>query len=773
MVHRNQLNHDVGQCEAKLLSGAARMTPTPGPARFGLGTYLALAFTLLSILLTGILTVVSELTASAQVRSSIGVNLAELANQTASRMDRAMFERYREVQALAGRLAGVKDMARVQQEVESLQASYPFYAWIGVTDLAGQAQASTGGLLKGANLAQRPWFSNALRGVYLGDVHEALLLARLLGNADKEPLRFLDLAFPITGADRQPAGVLAAHLSWQWARELRQAVFVALDRNRTVEPLIVATDGRVLLGPEGMEGSRLETGSLLDAAAGRTGFGIERWPDGRNYVVGYSKSKGYRSSPGLGWTILVRQELNEAEVPVRQLQSRLLAWGVGMALLFSVLGWFTARMISRPLLTLAHAARRLESGHADSVVPSDAYKEVQTLGVSLNSLLKSLQQKEADLRALNVSLEQRVEERTAELRDAFERVQENEQRIHSIIESAQDPFVGMDFDGRITDWNSQAEKLFGWKRDEVLGRPFPETLLAERHAAATRAALGQFLTRGDAPFVGQTMEQVMLTRDGREISVEVKIGLVDTGKLRLFSAFVQDISARKEVDRLKNEFISTVSHELRTPMTAIYASLSLLESGMAGDLPDDAHKLIGISSSSCERLIRLINDVLDVEKIQSGLMQYDMQRQSLRPLLQQAIRDTQAFAGELGVRFEVAPGADPMVLADADRIVQVSVNLLSNAAKFSPPRGTVDVCLEVVDGVARVAVTDRGAGMPEHFGDRVFERFAQADASDRRQKGGTGLGLNICRSIVQAHQGRIDFESEPGRTKFFFELPLA
>lgn len=195
------------------------MTPTPTQARFGLGAYLVLAFTLLSILLTGILTVVSERTASAQVRSSIGMNLAELANQTSNRMDRAMFARYREVEALARRLAGARDTAQVQRELDALQASYPFYAWIGVTDPAGQVQASTGGLLHGTNVAQRPWFSNALRGINLGDVHEALLLARLLGNAEREPLRFIDVAFPINGAGGQPAGVLGAHLSWQWARE--------------------------------------------------------------------------------------------------------------------------------------------------------------------------------------------------------------------------------------------------------------------------------------------------------------------------------------------------------------------------------------------------------------------------------------------------------------------------------------------------------------------------------------------------------------------------
>jgi PAS domain S-box-containing protein len=749
------------------------MTVAPRPARFGLGAYLALAFSLLSILLTLLLSVVTEWSASAQVRASIGAGLAELAHQTANRMDRAMFERYREVELIAGRMGSVKDMTLVQREFDAMQASYPYYAWIGLTDRTGRVLASTRALLKGEDVSQRPWFTRAQRSQHLGDVHEALMLSRLLENPDHEPLRFVDVAFALRDGQGRLDGVLAAHLSWQWARDLRAAIFVAADRSRTAEPLIVAADGKILLGPPGLEGTQLALDGLASGVAGPTRYRVERWADGRNYLVGYSKSTGYRDSPGLGWTVLVRQELTEAEQPVRQLRSRLQAWGVGMALLFSVLGWFCARAIVGPLLTLMRGAEGLAAGGSAGVVPSRAYREVHALGESLNSLVGSLQQKEADLRALNATLERRVGERTSELGEALARARESQQRIATLIETAPHPFVGMDFEGRVTDWNSQAEKLFGWRRDEVLGRLLADTVLPPRYADAHVRGLEQFSATGLAPFVGRSVERVVVNRDGREIPVEVKVGLVDTGSLRLFSAFVQDISARKEMEQLKDEFISTVSHELRTPMTAVYASLSLLESGMAGELPDDAQRLVEISGKSCERLIRLINDVLDVEKIQSGLMHYDMQRQPLRPLLEQAIRDTCAFAGEYGVRIEFEPGAQPVVQADADRMVQVTVNLLSNAAKFSPRSGTVQVRLDAVDGVARVSVTDHGSGVPEGFRERVFERFAQADGSDRRQKGGTGLGLNICRSIVQAHHGRIDFTSEPGRTEFFFELPLA
>jgi PAS domain S-box-containing protein len=744
-----------------------------------LGAWLALAFVLLSIVLTLALTSVIERKSTEQVETSIGHGLAELAMQTSDKLERGMFERYREVGLLARRRVLGEDQphARRRATLDAIRNTLGYYSWIGLADLDGKVQVAAQGLLEGADVSRRPWFRNALRGIHADDVHEAMLLARHLPR-QTEPWRFVDVAFPYVDGEGVTRGVLGAHLSWQWARDVERSVMAGITA-RQAEALIVDTDGNVLLGPADVVGKRLTLQSLQAAHAQiHGGYVVETWPDGRSYLVGYQLGHGYGDYPGLGWTVLVRQNVDDAFAPVRRLREYGLASGVLLALLFSLAGVALARRITRPLGDLADAAQRIRAGETARIeVGRGGYAEVRALGMTLNTLVANLVRRRRDLEALNATLEERVALRTRELEQALASVRTNEQRVATIIETAQDAFVGIDMRGRICDWNSAAETMLGWPRGQAVGRHAADLVIPERFRARTRELLARFLETGELEILGRRVERVLLACDGREIPVEMTVGLAGTGDGLFFSAFVHDISARKEVERMKDEFVATVSHELRTPLTAISASLALLADGMAGELPPDAQGLVDVANASSGRLVRLIGDVLDIQKMDAGGMAFERTVQPLLPLAQDAVAAMQAFAARAGVELScvAAPGAEGMrVDVDRDRLAQVLTNLLSNAIKFSGPGARVRTQVEARGDAVRLAVADEGAGIPEAFRERVFQRFAQADGADSRRQGGTGLGLSICKTIVEELGGNIWFDSAEGiGTTFYVELPLA
>jgi signal transduction histidine kinase len=233
-----------------------------------------------------------------------------------------------------------------------------------------------------------------------------------------------------------------------------------------------------------------------------------------------------------------------------------------------------------------------------------------------------------------------------------------------------------------------------------------------------------------------------------------------------------DITAGKEVERVKNEFIATVSHELRTPLTAIIGSLSLIRE-TADNLDPEVAGFIDMASQNSDRLAALINDVLDIEKIGSGQMTMNLRTISLREQLVKAVNINMPYADIHNVTLNLLPGADFMVSADSDRLMQVLTNLISNAAKFSPPRAEVEVSAVEIDGKVRVNVRDYGAGIPDNFRSQIFQRFERADNSNTRRKGGTGLGLSISKALIEHMNGRIDFDSAEGQgSTFYFELPV-
>jgi signal transduction histidine kinase len=230
---------------------------------------------------------------------------------------------------------------------------------------------------------------------------------------------------------------------------------------------------------------------------------------------------------------------------------------------------------------------------------------------------------------------------------------------------------------------------------------------------------------------------------------------------------------RKRLQRLKDEFVSTVSHELRTPLTSIAGSLGLLMGNAAGKLPDAAVNLLRIAHTNSQRLVRLVNDILDIEKMESGQIVFKFGRVEIRPLIEQAIEANRGFAEGSDVRIRLEDACVVCdVRADPDRLAQVVTNLLSNAIKFSPADNEVVVAIGNGTDIVRILVRDHGPGISADFKPHIFERFAQADATNARQKGGTGLGLSIVKQIVDRLHGEVGFADAPGGgTVFHVELP--
>lgn len=249
--------------------------------------------------------------------------------------------------------------------------------------------------------------------------------------------------------------------------------------------------------------------------------------------------------------------------------------------------------------------------------------------------------------------------------------------------------------------------------------------------------------------------------------------VVSSGKEIL--VIIRNITERKKIDRLKNEFISTVSHELRTPLTSIIGSLKLVMGGVTGTINPSTQDLLLRACRNSERLMILINDLLDLEKIESGKMQYHIVPMPLSNLVKQSLENNQPLAVKYGVSFKCINKlgvVSDTVMGDPERIHQVMTNLLSNAAKFSPPGKPINIIVDSTDVGIRVTVEDYGNGIPLEFRPHIFSKFAQADSSDTRQQGGTGLGLSICKAIIDHHQGQLGYESEPGKgTQFYFILP--
>ncbi len=354
---------------------------------------------------------------------------------------------------------------------------------------------------------------------------------------------------------------------------------------------------------------------------------------------------------------------------------------------------------------------------------------------------------------------------------AEQALRESEERFRLLVEGVRDyALLMLDPYGRVTSWNAAAEAITGWSAEEALGLHISRFRPTQAQDAADDD-LRIAERDGRVDIVGERVR-----RDGTRFHAAATIApLRDFDRqLRGYSLLLRDVSDKVRLERMKDEFVSVVSHELRTPLTAIRGALGLLTAGIAGDLPAEALELIGLAGGNCERLVRLVNDILDIQKIEAGKMTLRPTAVAPDALVPRTVDQLGAVAAESGVQLDHVVELAAPWHADEDRAAQVLTNLISNAIKFSPAGSTVTVRVGAgAAGRARVEIIDRGPGIPADQLPLLFGKFQQLDGSDARQRSGTGLGLAICKAIVELHGGAIGVSSTPGQgSTFWFELPM-
>ncbi|MGD1919341.1 MAG: ATP-binding protein, partial [Pleurocapsa sp.] len=393
-----------------------------------------------------------------------------------------------------------------------------------------------------------------------------------------------------------------------------------------------------------------------------------------------------------------------------------------------------------------------------------------------------------EIRSLNTSLEQRVEQRTSQLQQTNQQlVQEISDRLKTraslerlshqnelILNSAGEGIYGLDRNGSTTFVNPAAAEILGYQVKELENRPMHEIVCHSTEEGIpyswSENPIYQTLKTGEVYYI---TNEIFWRKDKTSFPVEYVCTPIKEEKQIVGAVVIfKNITERQIIDRMKDEFISVVSHELRTPLTSIRSAIAMLASNRLDSESQKSKRLLEIALDNSNRLVRLINDILDLERIKSGRVTMVKENHSVAEIMIDTVEVMQSMADKAQIQLSVAP-LSYQVWVDRDRIIQTLTNLLSNAIKFSSPNTTVSLSAALQEDNIVIRVKDCGRGIPPEHLESIFDRFQQVDASDSRDRGGTGLGLAICRSIVQQHGGQISVDSVLGEgSTFYFTLPV-
>lgn len=593
----------------------------------------------------------------------------------------------------------------------------------------------------------------AARDLPPGGVHVSPLDLNIEnGVAEQPPNPVIRVAMPVHKTDGSLIGVLVLNVSLRKALDDLHAQF-----DPDVTFMIVSPTG-LMLGANGDQAFAVEPGeerAISDLVSQARAAPGENFATLVNLVGGElagAAAQGFVMSDAPGAPVhaaVVVRTRTGALAAMRRLLAEAMIAVIALSAAAALAILLFARQLSLPLMRLTEATRELAAGRsaADVAWPRASVAEIEELTGVLRDMAFAAEARESA---------------------AVER----EGKLRAMFDTSTSAFVTSDGAGRIEEVNAAALAMFGYRREELIGADIT-LLMTEREAARHDAYLERCRRTGDLRMIGASRREVARRRDGTVFPIRLDITRQERGAAHVFTAMIEDMSQLERNERAKGEFISMVSHELRTPLAAIKGALGLIRSRHMEELSPKPARMVELAASNCVRLVKLINDLLDIERIEAGKLRLDRIRFDLHDLAARVAEESRPMAAVRAIELRLAPaqGRAP-IQGDPDRIGQVIANLISNAVKFSDAGDAVHLAVEERDGRWRLSVRDNGPGVPSELRGRIFGKFMQAESGDHRRPGGSGLGLSISKGIVEAHDGRIDYDSEQGGgSTFWFELP--
>ena len=472
------------------------------------------------------------------------------------------------------------------------------------------------------------------------------------------------------------------------------------------------------------------------------------------------------------------------------LQERIVIAGILFALVIFVFSLFASlfisKRISRPIIGLTDTAKKVNKGNLLARAKVYSGDEVGELTETFNKMTLKLKESQTDLEAKVNEKTKTLSNNVKQLKKAKLSLEDSEDKFKKITSSAKDAIIMLDNDGKVSYWNKATEEIFGYTQKEITGGDLHELLAPNKYMDDYKKGFGKFKNTGKGNAVGKMVELEGIRKDGKVIPIELAISAVKIKSKWNAIGILRDVTERKkaekslkennrklkELDKLKSSFISTVSHELRTPLTPISEGVSIVADGSAGDVNKKQAHFLDIAQRNIERLARLINELLDISRIEAGRLKMDKKSIDLKKTIGKVADTFSINAKKKGIKLiKECDIEDCTVYADEDKIVQVFTNLINNSLKFTD-KGSITIKCEDKGKYMQISIIDTGKGIPKDKLKAVFDKFQQLGRKAGPGSGGTGLGLAITQGLVKAHNGRIWAESdgEGKGTKFIFIL---